>query len=92
MYLRTPPTDPFLTNRSYRPKTREAVRMIEEFRNSGRAVMEVIFTRYEYISAASCRSTFANTLNAMKLYHIRVMTKNGRVFLVNDLLLQGRER
>ncbi len=86
MYLMDSNYDFSLPGVQFRPRNQHPGWLVQEFARSGKAVMEVVFTRHEYCSAASCRSTFANAIARMKMPHILVRIRAGRVFLVNTLI------
>lgn len=69
-----------------RPKNLHPMEIIEAFRRTLKPVMEVRFTRFEYKDTNSCRSTFANSLSRMHLPHIQVVSRGGRVYLINDAI------
>ena len=52
---------------SYRGRPQKPLLLLQEFLRRNRPVMEVVFTRFEYKDAASCRATFAK---AIKYYHL----------------------
>lgn len=51
----------------YRGRPQKPLLLLQEFLRRNRPVMEVVFTRFEYKDAASCRATFAK---AIKYYHL----------------------
>lgn len=57
---------------------------LEEFRDSGEACMEV--TEYTHKHAKSCASSLTTSVRRFKMFNIQVITKKGRVFLINTLL------
>lgn len=86
MYLIDTDIDLSRTPRNFHTRNQRPSRIIEAFRRSGKPIMEVVFTRYEYKNSLSCRSTFANALSRMNIRQIRVVTRNGKVYLVNDFV------
>ena len=68
---------------SYRGRPQKPLLLLQEFLRRDRAVMEVVFTRFEYKDAASCRATFAK---AIKYYHLEryvsVRVSGRKVYLV----------
>lgn len=59
-------------------------KMLEEFRNSGEACMEVV--EYSQAHAKSCASSLTTSVRRFKMFNIQVVMKKGRVFLINTLL------
>ena len=70
--------------RAYHARNIRPAEVIQDFRRSCKPVMELKFTKHEYRDCSSCRATFANAIRAMGLGHLRVTSKNGRVYLIND--------
>ena len=75
---------------SYRGRPQKPLLLLQEFLRRDRAVMEVVFTRFEYKDAASCRATFAK---AIKYYHLEryvaVRVSGRKVYL--ERLSPGKE-
>ena len=65
MYLLDTDANP--TSSRYRSRPQKPLLLLQEFLRRNRPVMEVVFTRFEYKDAASCRATFAK---AIKYYHL----------------------
>ena len=53
--------------RSYRSRPQKPLLLLQEFLRRDREIMEVVFTRFEYKDADSCRATFAK---AIRYYHL----------------------
>lgn len=74
----------------YRGRPQKPLLLLQEFLRRNRAVMEVVFTRFEYKDAASCRATFAK---AIKYYHLEryvaVRVSGRKVYL--ERLSAGKE-
>ena len=85
MYLVDTDIDLTNTPRAFRTKTAQPSRIIDAFQRTGKPIMEVVFTKHEYKNSLSCRSTFANAIRRMNVHHIHVITRNGRVYLINML-------
>lgn len=68
---------------SYRGRPQKPLLLLQEFLRRDRAVMELVFTRFEYKDAASCRATFAK---AIRYYHLEryvsVRVSGRKVYLV----------
>ena len=68
---------------SYRGRPQKPLLFLQEFLRRDRAVMELVFTRFEYKDAASCRATFAK---AIRYYHLEryvsVRVSGRKVYLV----------
>jgi len=58
---------------------------LEEFEASGKALVEVMWSDSEYSSCASCAGAFSSAARSTHRNHIHVMTRKGRVFLINTL-------
>ena len=74
----------YLPNQSsYRGRPQKPLLLLQEFLRRDRAVMELVFTRFEYKDAASCRATFAK---AIRYYHLEryvsVRVSGRKVYLV----------
>ncbi len=69
----------------FRSRPQKPLLLLQEFIRKGRPVMEVVFTRYEYKDAASCRATFAK---AIKYHHLEsqvsVRAQGRKVYLVRE--------
>ena len=67
----------------FRGRPQKPLLLLQEFLRRDRAVMEVVFTRFEYKDAASCRATFAK---AIRYYHldryVSVRVSGRKVYLV----------
>ena len=67
----------------FRGRPQKPLLILQEFLRRDRAVMEVVFTRFEYKDAASCRATFAK---AIRYYHLEryvsVRVSGRKVYLV----------
>ena len=67
----------------YRSRPQKPFLILQEFLRRDRAVMELVFTRFEYKDAASCRATFAK---AIRYYHLEryvsVRVSGRKVYLV----------
>ena len=76
-------TDYLPLKSSYRGRPQKPLLLLQEFLRRDRAVMEVVFTRFEYKDAASCRATFAK---AIRYYHldryVSVRVYGRKVYLV----------
>ena len=75
----------YLPNQSsYRGRPQKPLLLLQEFLRRDRAVMELVFTRFEYKDAASCRATFAK---AIRYYHLEryvsVRVSGRKVYLVH---------
>ena len=74
----------------YRGRPQKPLFLLQEFLRRSRPVMEVVFTRFEYKDAASCRATFAK---AIKYYHLEryvaVRVSGRKVYL--ERLSPGKE-
>ena len=92
MYLMDTNYDFSQSRSTFRKRNQHPVWLVQEFARSSKPVMEVVFTRNEYCNAASCRSTFANAIARMKMPHILVRIRAGRVFLVNTLIAGTHRR
>ena len=65
MYLQD--TDFIPDQSSFRGRPQKPLLILQDFLRRNRQVMDVVFTRFEYKDAASCRSTFAK---AIKYHHL----------------------
>lgn len=75
--------------RRFHSRNLKPARVIEQFRRSGKTVMELEFNSHEYASSSSCRSSFANAIKRMGYDYILVKSRGGRVFLVNTLVVRS---
>ncbi len=76
-------TDYIPDQRCFRGRPQKPLLILQEFLRRDRKVMEVVFSRFEYKDAASCRSTFAK---AIKHYHLEnsvaVQVSGRKVYLI----------
>ena len=67
----------------YRGRPQKPLLLLQEFLRRNRQTMEVVFTRFDYKDAGSCRATFAK---AIKYYHLEryvaVRVSGRKVYLV----------
>ena len=71
--------------RSYRSRPQKPLLILQEFLRRGRRVMEVVFTRFEYKDADSCRATFAHAIKKYELgKHVSVHVKGRKVYLMRE--------
>lgn len=70
---------------TFRSRPQKPLLLLQEFLRQGKPVMEVVFTRYEYRDAGSCRATFAK---AIKYHHLEslvsVRSQGRKVYLVRE--------
>ena len=67
----------------YRGRPQKPLLLLQEFLRRSRPVMEVVFTRFEYKDAASCRATFAKAIKYYRLdRQVAVRLTGRRVYLV----------
>ena len=76
-------TDYIPGQRSFRGRPQKPLLILQEFLRRDHRVMELVFSRFEYKDAASCRSTFAK---AIQYYHldrqVAVQISGRKVYLV----------
>ena len=74
----------------YRGRPQKPLLLLQEFLRRSRPVMEVVFTRFEYRDADSCRATFAK---AIKYHHLQdqvvVRSAGRKVYLLKLDLKEG---
>ena len=59
--------------------------LLQEFLRRNRPVMEVVFTRFEYKDAASCRATFAKAIRYHHLErYVSVHVQGRKVYLTRE--------
>lgn len=63
-------------------------RLLEEFVSSGYACVEVENLHYKNINAA--RTSFINATKRDDLTHIKICTRNNRLYLINTLLVDKK--
>ena len=81
MYLQD--TDFIPDQSSFRGRPQKPLLILQDFLRRNRQVMEVVFTRFEYKDAASCRSTFAKAIKYHQLEKQVAARVSGRsVYLV----------
>ena len=70
---------------SYRGRPQKPLLLLQEFLRRDRAVMEVVFTRFEYKDAASCRATFAKAIRYHHLErYVSVHVQGRKVYLTRE--------
>lgn len=67
-----------------RPK-RPVQNCLDEFEASGKALVEDMWSDNEYSSCASCAGAFYTAARSAHRNHIHVVTRKGRIFLINTL-------
>lgn len=83
MYLLDTEVNP--TSRPYRSRPQKPLLILQDFLRRNRKVMEVVFTRFEYKDAASCRSTFAHAIKKYDLgRYVSVHVKGSKVYLERE--------
>ena len=85
MYLQD--TDFIPDQSSFRGRPQKPLLILQDFLRRNRQVMEVVFTRFEYKDAASCRSTFAK---AIKYHHLEKLSNTYLQYLHLELYLHHR--
>ncbi len=69
----------------YRGRPQKPLLLLQEFLRRNKKTMEVVFTRFEYKDASSCRATFAK---AIRYYHLEryvsVHVQGRKVYLVRE--------
>ena len=71
--------------RSYRSRPQKPLLILQEFLRRDRRVMEVVFTRFEYKDAASCRATFAKAIRYHHLErYVSVHVQGRKVYLTRE--------
>lgn len=56
--------------------------LVDEFIDSGEKAVEVVFAEGEYCSPTSCQTTIQKNIKTRRITSVKVMQRNGRVFLV----------
>ena len=83
-------TDFMPAESSFRGRPQKPLLILQDFLRRDRPVIEVVFSRFEYKDAASCRATFAK---AIKYYHLEryvaVRVSGRKVYL--ERLSPGKE-
>lgn len=68
-------------------KNGELSAFFEKFLESGYAYVEVTNANDHYKDAYSCTATFKKSLERLGLKHIIPVTRKGKVYLINELLV-----
>ncbi len=75
---------------TFRGRPQKPLLLLQEFLRRGKPAMEVVFTRFEYRDADSCRATFAK---AIKYHHLQdqvaVRSAGRKVYLLKLDLKEG---
>ena len=76
-------TDFMPAESSFRGRPQKPLLILQDFLRRDRPVMEVVFSRFEYKDAASCRSTFAKAIRYYRLdRQVAVRLIDRKVYLV----------
>ena len=76
-------TDFMPAESSFRGRPQKPLLILQDFLRRDRSVMEVVFSRFEYKDAASCRSTFAKAIRYYRLdRQVAVRLIDRKVYLV----------
>ena len=76
-------TDFMPAESSFRGRPQKPLLILQDFLRRDRPVMEVVFSRFEYKDAASCRSTFAKAIRYYRLDRlVAVRLIDRKVYLV----------
>lgn len=59
-------------------------KLLQEFENSNEPCMEVV--EYTHKHAKSCHWSLSSSVRRFKMFHIHVVIRKGRVYLINTLL------
>ena len=83
MYLLDTDANP--TAPKYRGRPQKPLLLLQEFLRRNRPVMEVVFTRFEYKDAASCRATLAKAIRYHHLErYVSVHVQGRKVYLTRE--------
>ena len=83
MYLLDTDVNP--SARTYRSRPQKPLLLLQEFLRRDKKVMEVVFTRFEYKDAISCRSTFAHAIKKYDLgKYVSVHVEGSKVYLERE--------